>query len=261
MKKLIILRRVSQALFLSLFLYAYYSIAYSLYRILPLDIFSGMDPFMTIFASIGGRTVLPAMAFALFMLVVTLILGRFFCGWICPLGTVIDICGSVRKKKIKFTESQNRVLTSLKFYILGIVALFSFLGMQIAGVFDPMAIMFRFLSLDLRPLLFGADGRYYFNLAVSLLFFLLICVSTVAVTRFWCRALCPLGALYSIVARFSLLHRTVEKCTGCFKCKETCRMAAIKDGPGYIKSECILCMDCIYDCPAKKTKFTWFSPQ
>jgi ferredoxin len=76
--------------------------------------------------------------------------------------------------------------------------------------------------------------------------------------RFWCRAICPAGAIYSIISRYSLLTRVVNRCVNCMECEPNCRMSAIKKDMSYAKAECILCMDCIYDCPTHATRFTFF---
>jgi len=80
---------------------------------------------------------------------------------------------------------------------------------------------------------------------------------TVITTRFWCRALCPLGALYAACGRLPLLRRRVSECARCAQCKSGCRMAAIADTHSYIPAECVLCMDCVYDCPDRRTYFSF----
>ncbi|MFH1854112.1 MAG: 4Fe-4S binding protein [Candidatus Omnitrophota bacterium] len=289
MKKLIFFRRLSQVSFLSLFIYILWSTTYPLKGLLPADTFFKINPLIIFFTSISERIMLPGALFAGMMLILTLILGRFFCGWICPLGSMIDACGSVGRKKRNMADKTNKIPSSLKFYILGITAIFSFLGIQVAWIFDPMVITARFVSLNLIPSLtfgidsffifiikglnfyspiydfyrglktsfLGVDARYFPNSGIILLFFLVVCFSTLLTRRLWCRWICPLGALYSLVARFSLLRRVVHKCVNCMRCKSDCRMAAIKDDLSYIKGECILCMDCIYDCQTRDTRFTW----
>jgi ferredoxin len=233
------------------------------------------------------------MMFAFLMVVLTLVLGRFFCGWVCPLGTIIDICGSIRKKRRDFGESKNKIIRSPKFYILSIIVIFSFLGMQVAWIFDPMVITARFVSLNLIPgvtsildkvlvyfitrsdfytplydfyrslksSVLGIHVYYFSHSGVILAFFVVICALTLLARRLWCRAFCPLGALYSLIARFSFLSRRVDKCINCARCRSDCRMAAIRDDISYIKGECILCMDCIYDCPVNGTRFGWGAPK
>ncbi|MDP8229757.1 MAG: 4Fe-4S binding protein [Candidatus Gorgyraea atricola] len=278
MKKLVILRRSSQFLFLALFIYILWSATH-------LDAFFKINPLIMIFTSISERIILPGVIFAVIMLALTLVFGRFFCGWICPLGTIIDLCG--------IKALQKKAARSIKFYILGAITVSSFLGIQIAWIFDPIVITARFVSLNLIPgVSFGLDrifrffiiktdyytplydfyrllkssilgiNAYYFSHSgMILIFFVLICLSVLIAKRFWCRAICPLGAIYSLVARFSPLSRVVEKCTNCLRCKEDCRMGAINKDLSYVKGECILCMDCIYDCPTHGTRFTWYSPE
>ena len=238
-RRLIIARRASQVLFMALFLYMLLPYSYSLSGVLPRDIFIKIDPLIQVFGSISGRTIFPGMAFALLMLILTLAFGRFFCGWICPLGAMIDLFSNIRKKRASLDAVRNRRMSLVKYYILGGMLLFSIFGISITWMLDPMTIAARFFVFGSIPMVLFACG------------------SAFIVRRLWCRAVCPLGAIYALVARYSLLERNVGKCTACFRCKANCRMQAIKDEVAYIKDECILCMDCIYDCQSYETRFTW----
>ncbi len=264
MKKLVLIRRLSQIFFLLLFIYILWSVRH-------LSAVFKIDPLVSIFNP-----------FSLAMLALTLVLGRFFCGWVCPLGAIIDMCG-IRAK------NRDSGLRQVKYYILGAIVVAAFLGIQIAWIFDPIVITARFISLNLIPSLTLALARlfiflikgmnfyaplydfyrllklsvlgakvYYFPHSLVTLGFFLVVLALLAITkRFWCRFLCPLGAIYALIARFSLLSRNVDKCAHCMKCSVGCRMSAIKEDTDYIKEECILCMDCIYDCPDRATKFMW----
>ena len=205
------------------------------------DIFLKIDPLTQILGSISSRILFPGIVFAILMLMLTFIFGRFFCGWICPLGAVIDVFGGIRKKWMRVSAGTNKILYSVKYYILGIIALCSILGIRAAWTLDPMFIMLSLIVFGAVPLMAFA------------------CCSAFITKRFWCRVICPLGAIYAIAARFSLLRRYVIECDGCSRCKADCRMQAIKDDMDYDKSECILCMDCIYECPARATRFGWLS--
>ena len=264
MKKIVLIRRFSQIFFLSLFIYI-------LWLTTNTASFFKMDPLVSILNP-----------FSLMMLILTFIVGRFFCGWICPLGSIIDICG---------IKSKNRNLNfrQIKYYILGLIVVSGFLGIQIVWVFDPIVTTARFISLNFIPsftlvldevLIFliksfnfytplydfyrslkssilGVKIFYFPHSSITLSFFIIICGLAFITKRFWCRAICPLGAIYSLIAKVSLLRRRVDKCVNCMKCKINCRMSAINEDMSYRKGECILCMDCIYDCPVRGTKFTW----
>ncbi|NQV04159.1 MAG: 4Fe-4S binding protein, partial [Candidatus Omnitrophica bacterium] len=200
-RRLIIARRVSQALFMGLFLYTLLSSSYSLSGVLPRDIFIRIDPLIQVFGSISGRTIFPGMLFAFLMLILTLAFGRFFCGWICPLGAMIDLFSDIRKKRISLDAAKNRRVSLVKYYILGGMLIFSIFGISIIWMLDPMTITARFFVFGSIPMLVFACG------------------SAFIVKRLWCRAVCPLGAIYALVARYSLLERSVRKCTACFRCK------------------------------------------
>lgn len=248
MKRLIVARRCFQVFFLLLFVYVFAPAARPLTDLISPRIFSWMDPFMTITLSISERVLLPGLLFSFLMLVLTFVLGRFFCGWICPLGTMIDSIGALKKKRNVSSERTNGKIRSIKFYVLGLIAALAVFGMQKAWILDPIVIMSRFVSLDLRPTIAG--------LGITLLPFLITCGAALFIPRLWCRGACPLGALYAIVARFAVLKRVVGKCSNCRTCVNSCRMGAIKEDTGYHKGECILCMDCVYNCPQHVTRFT-----
>ncbi|MFC1548489.1 4Fe-4S dicluster domain-containing protein [Candidatus Omnitrophota bacterium] len=289
MRKLVIFRRISQTFFLLLFVYILWSTTYPLKGFLPPETFFRTNPLIMFFTSISERLILPGIIFAAAMIVLALVLGRFYCGWICPLGTMIDLTGSSCKKKVKPTHSANRKLRKIKFILLGIMFVFALAGFQVAWTLDPMGIMARFVSLNLIPtvtLLFnkffillirnfemygavydlyrglkasflGIRVHYFYSSGIIFAVFVLVCGSSLFISRFWCRVICPLGALYALTSKFSLLRRVVDKCISCGICASNCRTGAILDDLSYVKSECVLCMDCVYDCPEHATRFAF----
>lgn len=288
MKKLILLRKFSQLTFLGIFIYILWSTTYPLKGIISPSVLFKLDPLIMVFTAISERVLLSGLIFSLIMIALTIILGRFFCGWVCPMGTIIDGLGALRiKKKKPLGDKQNKKIRGVKFYIFAIIVFFSLIGIQVAWVFDPIVIVARFVSFNLIPTVtlcvdtlfiglikryelygpvydfyqlmkssfLGINVYYFENSVVILNFFLLITLVSFFVTRLWCRVLCPLGALYAIFAKSSFLRRVNTECSNCSVCRSHCRMGAIKTDFSYIKGECILCMDCIYDCKEGKVNF------
>jgi polyferredoxin len=290
-RKLVVARRISQTVFLAGFIYILWSTTFPLRGALPPGTFFRFDPLITYFTSISERVPLvTGLLLSSLMVVLTLVLGRFFCGWVCPLGTMIDISGSARKHAPRLTDRQNEVIRKPKFLILFVIACAAVFGVQIAWILDPMVIMGRFVSLNLIPAVtlvvdrtfiyalrltdmhqplydiyrglrsgfLGVKVAYFANSGIIFLMFLFIILTALAVPRFWCRLVCPLGAFYALLARHALLRRVVEKCVSCGRCAPRCRTGAIAGDPKeYASGECILCMDCVYECPGGRTAFRW----
>ena len=93
MRKSIIARRISQAFFFILLVYILWSTTYPLKGVLPPETFFKADPLIMFITSISQRLILSGIIFSLMMVLLAFILGRFFCGWVCPLGTIIDMAG------------------------------------------------------------------------------------------------------------------------------------------------------------------------
>jgi len=286
------IRRASQVLSLFTFIYILWSTTYPLKGFLKPDLFFKIDPLLTMMTSLSERLIIPGALASGTMVLLTLLLGRFFCGWICPLGCVIDMAGSGTRKRAEINDVVNKKIRRYKFYILGLITLFAIWGKQIAWFFDPTVIMGRFVSINLipfatsifdsafiflikifravpelkdayhflKPTILGVKAYFFSNAGIIFIYFLFAVLGALFMRRLWCRTICPLGALYSIIGRFSPLKRVVKGCIECGMCKSKCRMGAIKDDMSYVQGECVLCMDCIYDCPSHATAFRFFAP-
>ncbi|WP_305043348.1 4Fe-4S binding protein [Geoalkalibacter sp.] len=229
---------------------------------------------------------------ALLLLLLTLVLGRFFCGWICPLGTTLDGLGKLVGRGLKTPAPGWR---RCKYYLLILLVVAGLLGLQLIGLFDPLAIFLRTLTLSLYPawnltanhafewfyhrqlpvLSPLADAVYpffdsyllafhppAFTLAVFTLavFFAIVALEKVE-RRFWCKNLCPLGALLGLCARHALLRREPEApCADCSACLRECRGGAVA-GRGHRGGECLLCMDCEGFCPQGRVRRRFGSPK
>jgi MauM/NapG family ferredoxin protein len=224
---------------------------------------------------------------ALLMLVFTLLLGRFFCGWICPLGTLLDLLTSRIRKTAPIRFFQGNTKYWLLFPLLA-AALFN---INLSGLLDPIAILIRALTLCLYPL-FGdtvrqgwvglyrlmGDSRDYLEPGYSLLrdhilpfretFYPLAFSSAMLLLfifflerfeqRNWCKNLCPLGTLLGLAGRFSPFRRLPDHiCGDCKACNENCPTAFERD---ILHEEaCIRCMECVRKCRFKRAGFS-FAP-
>ncbi|MBD3379186.1 MAG: 4Fe-4S dicluster domain-containing protein [Candidatus Omnitrophica bacterium] len=288
-RKAAFLRKLSQGFFLLLFIYILWSTTYPLTGALPPETFFRTNPNIMLFTSLSERLWLPGTFFAVIMLLLTLILGRFYCGWICPLGTLIDMSGKRGRNKAVVPQRLNFRLNKAKYAVTALILLAAAFSLQIAWALDPMAIVGRFVSLNLIPAVtlsvekafiflvrdmgwsdpflevyrhlknsfLGVRVHFFANSLIIFSFIAAILASAFFVSRSWCRYLCPLGALYSLFSKAPLLRRKVEKCTNCGACASVCRMGAIKNDLSYDSGECVLCMDCVYSCPVGGTRFSF----
>jgi MauM/NapG family ferredoxin protein len=234
------------------------------------------DPLVVVTYLLSAKTFTLLLLPGLLLLLFSALLGRFFCGWICPLGTTLDLIG----KYIKRTYPLRILKGNLKYYLLVTVLIAALYNMNLAGLLDPLAILLRFVTFSLYPLLgwlaregwvdlYGLLGDYtdyvrpayaflkeyllpfrttFYPLAfVSLLLFLGIVLLERFERRNWCRNLCPLGALLGIASRFSFFRRFPKRlCADCKDCRERCPTTF--DEETFQKSECILCLDCEKKC-------------
>ena len=224
---------------------------------------------------------------ALVLILLTFILGRFFCSWLCPLGALFDfIGGPLRRKSDSFVGRPKA-----KYYLLASLTAASLCGLQLFGLFDPLSIFLRSLTLAINPLwnflvngLFkglyqadlplispAADFVYPFFRDRLLAFkqpVFLLSILTAAVlillillerlqSRFWCRNLCPLGALLGLCSHHSLLKRSPQSdCSDCKLCSSECRMGSTAEALSHA-AECIRCLDCATFCPNQRVHFSF----
>ena len=182
----------------------------------------------------------------------TLILGRIFCGWICALGTLQDIFERIGikifKRRYNVSKRWDSYLRYMKYAVLlGIIYFTWRTGQLVINAFDPF-VAYSHITAGLEELL--KEYAVGFGILAAML------LSSLLYDRLFCRYLCPLGAYYAIVGRFSFFKIKREKgsCIDCKKCDKGCPMALdISSGEkADNRGECIACMECIEVCPTGK---------
>ncbi len=248
-----------------------------------LNAFFRADALVAVSYFLSAKTFTLLLLPGLLVLLFSLLLGRFFCGWICPLGTVIDLVTDRIKKGRPLAFLKGK----LKYYLLFTLLFAALFNMNLSGLFDPMAILVRFLTFSFYPL-FGflaregwvglyrilGDSRDYLDpgynflksyllpfretfypLAfISLIFLAIVLVLERFERRNWCRNLCPLGTLLGLLGRFSMFRRLPARlCADCGDCRTHCPTAF--DEEILQKPDCILCLDCQRKCAYQRVSF------
>jgi len=262
-----------------------------------------LDPLILIVTWLAAHAVPAAMLLSLIVIAMTVILGRIFCGWVCPLGTIHDVTGRL------FDRWQQRGRRAghwsrwqlAKYYLLIGMLVMAVLGGHWVCIFDPIVLLYRTTTVALLPgaqwaveegstaiwqsdpgigplrLTSVSEPAYAFyrdNVRVienqAFLGSGLIVVLFVGILllngyrrRFWCRYLCPLGALLGFLAWRPMLRRIVrqEACNECDLCRMACHGAAAEaPGDRWKPSECLSCFNCTNSCSRDALSFQWTWP-
>jgi ferredoxin len=248
-----------------------------------------LDPLAMLAHMLASRTALAGSALALIIVGLTLLSGRAWCGWLCPLGTLLDWFPLRRRRPAQpsVSESWRSVKHGLLVTIL-VAAAFANLTLLI---FDPLTILFRTLSTSvwpavdqlvtgletglyrvpaLQPAVGALDGLirpvvlptepvfYRYTLLYASVFLGVIALNLIA-PRFWCRYLCPLGALLGLLSKVGIVQRRVNQhCIQCGACARVCPTGTIQPAQDYASDpgECTMCLDCLGTCPADAIDFS-----
>ena len=263
------LRRSWQVFFLLLFLFLVVVTTGRLIGGFPVQWFLGLDPLAAVATALGARTLTTHLMWAIPLIVLTLFVGRFFCGWVCPMGTLHHLVSWLaRKRRIKTRVELSRPSPAqrVKYWILLVFLGLAAAGSVQVGLLDPIASLWRAVATVVVPAgdnaAFGLyQGERHFRGGVLILaLFAGFLALNVARPRLFCRVLCPLGALLGALSRFSLfrLRRDDGACNGCNACASDCQGAA--DPQGTVRpSECMLCLNCTTSCPQGAVRFV-FAP-
>ena len=220
-----------------------------------IETFSGMKAIVT--SLIGGTFSFGELSFQIFtvaaVLLVTIIAGRVFCGFLCAFGSMGDFAGFLGRKlhlpQPKLPEKVEAALKYIKYALLAFIILFIWvLGtVSIPETSNPWTVFGMYSKIGSWP-----GMSYILSIGGALL--IAIFVASMFLPRFFCRYLCPLGAVFGIVSKvrvFSIAKPTGE-CGGCSLCTKNCPMALNLSKKESVRSgECISCMQCVDVCPRK----------
>jgi len=325
--KIVTVRRIAQFFFFALF--AWFCVVTTVgdhwwqLRGWPVNLFLQLDPLVALGTLLTTKTIYAGLLWALATVVLTILLGRFFCGWVCPFGVLHQFIGWLGRRRKKHAErvamNQYRNGQVIKYYILiamlaaasggllaeilrwprerpaaGLVVLAAslivalwfatrkmlsgwkqtaewfagliFIGTALGflvrpeaivasslqtGLLDPIPLIHRSMNLVILTAFDGLATASRFYLAawsIAAVFFAALLLN-LWIPRFYCRFICPLGALFGVLARWTpwRIGKRQGECLGCELCENNCEGAC--DPFGKIHShECLLCMNCLRAC-------------
>ena len=283
------LRGASQLLFFLLFAYLLLAAHYTGedYISATVQRFFHFDPLLALATIVAARAVYAAFAFSLITVAATVVFGRLFCGWVCPLGSVHQFF-SWAFKRTKFLKPKREDKSSLawKYFVLIFVLVGAVFGLDAAGYLDPLSFLTRSFALAVYPglahtlgaatgVLYGRgltalarplsqllenltlNTTFVQGLGVGLLFLAALALNAVK-ERFWCRYLCPTGALLGLLSRWNILKVRIdkEKCIDCGLCTQHCEtQASPYPNDKWKSAECIYCATCAAICPTAAVRF------
>lgn len=196
------------------------------------------------------RTNLSSLVLLVGTVITAMVVGRAFCGWICPLGTMQEWLNRLGKKftgkTIEVPQAIDKYLRYTKYVVLlVIIALTWYTGTLIFRDIDPWVayahIFGGWEKLAERP--------------VGLVLLVITLLGTVFIDRLWCKYLCPFGAFLGIFHRFSLvkINADQDSCHSCKVCERKCSMQVKVISDNTNERECIACGECVAKCPSKGT--------
>jgi MauM/NapG family ferredoxin protein len=282
-------RVTSQCAFFALFLYLLFITHFAGEDYIGrVEIFFHFDPLLAMSAFLAARAVFAAFAFAAITLALTFIFGRYVCGWVCPMGSVQQFFSFLFKKaKLLRPRKEQRGRLDWKYLIFFFIVVSALFTVNLSGLLDPLSFLYRSFTASILPAfsyattallgllytlhlspLANSLAQFMENLTLNAhfaqgfflgLLFLGIALLNISRERFWCRYICPLGAMLGLAARWNVpkLRIDPQKCIDCHLCNIHCETQASPYPQENWKSpECVYCYTCSAICPTAAIGFT-----
>jgi len=259
-------RRCSQVYFLLFYLVAgfclYKAVKYA--AVLGEEAFSyrfpGLEGFLPISAMVGLKYWLatgnydpihPAgLTILLLAIFSTILLKRGFCSHICPIGTISEYAYKVRiyflPKKLVLPKVVSYGLKTPKYLILAFLGFLVFIGMSVMSITMFIRSPYNMIS-EIKMMNFFMDPSL-----LTLKVIVVLVLLSLVISNFWCRFLCPYGALLSLFTAFSSIgiHRDESRCIACHSCERACpNQLLITDRKKVTSLDCTVCQNCVAACP------------
>jgi len=268
--RIVTVRRISQIFFLAIFLWfciaATLGTAWWQLRGWPINWILELDPLTALATVLSTGTLHTNLTWALVTVILTLFVGRFFCGFVCPLGTINQFTGWLsgrgRDPDGRVEANRYRRSQALKYYLLFFLLALAALGSVQIGLIDPLPLLYRSVNLALLPLadpglgVLSDEPRLYASVWLIGTVLLVVVGLSLVYPRFFCRFVCPVGALFGLLSRFTpwRIGKTADTCGDCRICEQYCEGACRPSGK-FIGGECVLCFNCFDVCPASRITF------
>jgi len=263
-------RRISQVFFFVMFLWfcIVSTVGESFWQIRgwPVNWLLQLDPLVAIGTVLTTHTLYRGLLWAMAAIVLTIVFGRFFCSWVCPFGSLHHFVGFLANRKKKTAQrvklNKYRKAQCIKYFVLifvlGMAAFPSLTATLQTGLLDPIPLVTRSFNLVLLSIadrgfnLTSVSGRFYETGWLIFAVFLAAVLLNLVIPRFYCRFICPLGALFAVLGRFAIwrVGKAKQDCSNCKFCERSCEGGCEPSG-NIRTSECVLCFNCFEDCKNK----------
>ncbi len=217
----------------------------SIHAICPLG---GLENLWAWFAGKGNLQKLfsGTMTLFFFTFIFAVLFGRAFCGNICPFGFLQELVGKISKRKFTVSEKADKILRFGKYIVLGIITVMAWITATIwISPYDPWT---AFAHIWSGAEIFAENG-------IGFVILVIVLVAAVFIDRFFCKYLCPAGALYGVTSKISPVKIKRDKCSNCGQCSRKCPMNIDVSSTNAVTSaECIACGECVNACPSKNAE-------